>query len=112
MWIVDLKKNSPPLDVALAQLEIEIEQASFAGEKVLKVLHGYGSHDKGGVILTHCRKQLSGMKKQKKIDDFFFGEKWNVFDQTTKKLILQNKSLADDEDLNKNNPGITIVVLK
>ena len=112
MWVINLKENSPPLDLALAQVEIEIEQASFAGERVLKILHGYGSHGKGGVILIESRKLLSEMKKKGQIQDFFFGDKWNNFDEKTKKLIMQTKALADDEDLNKNNPGITIVVLK
>lgn len=112
MWVINLKENSPPLDLALAQVKIEIEQASFAGERVLKILHGYGSHGKGGVILTESRKLLSEMKKKGQIQDFFFGDKWNNFDEKTKKLIMQTKALADDEDLNKNNPGITIVVLK
>lgn len=112
MWVINLKENSPPLDLALAQIEIEIEQASFAGEKVLKILHGYGSHGRGGIILIESRKLLSNMKKQGRIQDFFFGDRWNIFDERTKRLIMQTKTLADDEDLNKNNPGITIVVLK
>lgn len=112
MWVINLKENSPPLEVALAKIAIEIEQASFAGEKVLKILHGYGSHGTGGVISTESRKLLSKLKKENKIKDFFFGDKWNAFDKKAQALIMQTKTLADDDDLNKNNPGITIVVLK
>lgn len=111
MWTINLKKENPPLDVALAIIEIELEKAIFSQEIAVKILHGYGSHGKGGVILIKARELLSQMKKERKIKDYLFGDKWNVFDDKTKKLLQKDKSLADDEDLNKNNPGITIVVL-
>lgn len=109
MWIIDLKENSPPVDIALAKFEIELERAIYSKEVAVKVLHGYGSHGKGGIILNEVRTLLAKMKKQRKIKDYFFGDKWNVFEN--QKLISKDKNLADDEDLNKNNPGITIVVL-
>ncbi len=112
MWTINLKENSPPLDVALAYFEIELEKALFAKVKVVKVLHGYGSHGRGGAILLETRKLLAKMKKEKAIEDFFFGDRWNSHDKFTSRLLMQDKKLADDEDLNKNNPGITIVVLK
>lgn len=111
MWKINLKENNPPLDVALATMEIEIEKAKFTNEVAVKVLHGYGSHGKGGIILIETRKLLEKLKKQKKIKDFLFGDKWNCFDDKTKKLFLKDKSMIDDEDLNKNNPGITIIIL-
>lgn len=111
MWTINLKEGNPPLDVALAIMEIELEKAIFAKEIAVKILHGYGSHGKGGIILLEARKKLAQMKKSKKIKDYFLGDKWNVFDNKSKYLLQQNKALSDDEDLNKNNPGITIVVL-
>ena len=112
MWTINLKENSPPLDVAIAEFEIQLEKAQFASVSALKVLHGYGSHGKGGIILMEIRRLLAKLKKEGKIKDFFFGDNWNVYNKTTSRLLMQDKSLADDEDLNKNNPGITIVMLK
>lgn len=112
MWTINLKENAPPLDVAIAQFEIELERAKFAKERAIKVLHGYGSHGRGGAILLEIRKLLAKMKKEKAIEDFFFGDRWNSYDKQTSKLLMQDKGLSDDEDLNKSNPGITIIVLK
>lgn len=111
MWTVNLKENSPTVEVALAQLEIEIEKAIFSKQKAIKVLHGYGSHGRGGIILIEARQYLNNLKRKGKIKDFFFGDRWNFFDRTTNKILNSDKNLLDDEDLGKNNPGITIVVL-
>ena len=111
MWVVDLKEGSPPLDVALAKVEIELERAKFAKEKAIKILHGYGSHGKGGAILLETRHYLSNLKRQRKIKDFYFGDRWNYFDRTTSEILNLDKKLIEDEDLGKNNPGITIVIL-
>lgn len=108
---INLKEDNASLDYALALVEIEIENAQAAGDKAIKVLHGYGSHGKGGVILVELRKFLRQMKKQKRIKDYFAGDKWSVFNKDVFSLLNQDKSMAGDEDLDRNNPGITIIVL-
>lgn len=109
--IIDLKKENCSVDYALAIVEIEIERAVLAGVKAIKVLHGYGSHGKGGLILVNLRKVLSLWKKQGKIKDFFGGDRWNMSDHTALEILNSDKTIYNDEDFNKFNPGITIIVV-
>lgn len=108
---INLKEFSPTVDYALAVVEIEIERAKFDGTVAIKVLHGYGSHGKGGAILSALRKRLRSLKKGGIIKDFFSGDKWNIFDKDTLSALNRDKSIYGDEDLNKSNPGITIIIL-
>lgn len=108
---LNLKEGSPSVDYALAVVEIEIEKAGKEGVSAIKVLHGYGSHGRGGVILVELRRRLLALKRQHKIEDFFAGDKWNMFDEKTMVLLNKDKSIALDCDLNKNNPGITIIII-
>lgn len=110
--LVDLKKEHCTVDYAIAQVEIEIERCKFAGIKAIKVLHGYGSHGKGGVILIELRKILLYWKKQGIIKDFFGGDKWNLSNPLAIKILNEDKTIYNDEDFNKNNPGITIIYIE
>lgn len=109
---INLKEFSPSVDMALATVEIEIEQAAAQGITVLKVLHGYGSHGRGGAIFIQLRKRLALLKKQGKILDYFGGDNWNLFSERTVFALSRDKSISSDDDLNRSNPGITIIVLK
>lgn len=108
---VNLKEGSPSVEYALAITEIEIENAKAEGASALKLLHGYGSHGRGGKIFVEIRKRLGVLKKQGKIQDYFGGDDWNLFNEKTLNLLNRDKTIAGDEDLNRKNAGITIVVL-
>lgn len=108
---VNLKTTRPDLQTALAIIQTEIQNAKAEDVSVLKVLHGYGSHGKGGIILIELRKYLLFLKKKGQIKDFFGGDDWNLFNQKTLQALKADKSIALDCDLNKSNPGITIIVL-
>ncbi len=109
--VINLKEFSPSVDYALAIVEIEIEKAISEKVTAIKVLHGYGSHGYGGVILVELRRRLQFLKRQKKISDYFGGDKWNMFDKLTLNLLNKDKSISGDCDLNNNNPGITIIII-
>lgn len=106
---VNLKENECTVDYALAIIEIEIESAKREGIVAIKVLHGYGSHGKGGAIAVALRHQLGIWKRSGFIVDFFGGDKWNLFDKSTQAILSCDKSIYNDEDMGKANPGITIV---
>ncbi len=106
--LVNLKENHS-CESALATVEIEIESAKRENLCAIKVLHGYGSHGKGGVILKELRKQLSQWKKSGFIKDYFPGDKWNIFEKDTMEILYKDKNLSDDCDLGTCNPGITII---
>lgn len=54
--LVNLKDGEFNVELALATVEIEIEQAKKEGVVAIKVLHGYGSHGRGGIIAFELRK--------------------------------------------------------
>ena len=97
------------VEQALTVVEMEIDNAAREGTSAIKVLHGYGSHGRGGVILVELRKRLADLKKKGVIKNFFGGDKWNLFDEDTLKILKADKTISQDEDLNKANPGITII---
>ena len=78
----------------------------------MKVIHGYGSHGKGGEIKRQLTKRLEELKKQSKILDFIPGEKFGQ-EQKNKPYITKNfPSLIIDSDLSLYNSGITLIFLK
>ncbi len=109
--VINLKINSPSVDEAIANLDIEIDICKLSNVKVLKVIHGYGSHGTGGAICIAVRKFLKTLIKQKKIKDMLLGNEWDLSNKKCFDLLENLKDCYKDEDLNKLNPGITIVVL-
>ena len=107
---INLKEGNPTVDYAVAVMEIEIEKARLENVRAIKVLHGYGSHGKGGAILVALRARLKELKKQGKIHNYFGGDKWNLFDADAMEVLSKDKSIFD-EDLGKSNPGITIICM-
>ena len=110
--VVNLKEGSPPVDYAIANMEIELERGVKTGVAAIKFIHGYGSNGQGGAICNAVRKRLTALKKQRKIKDFILGYDWNTFDKPVLNLIYENPEIALDEDLNHHNGGITIAILK
>jgi hypothetical protein len=107
--LIDLKKDGYTVEYALAVLEIEIEGAKREGVTALKVLHGYGSHGVGGAIMLAVRRQLFLWKKEGFIVNYFGGDKWDLFDKDSQKILMDDKSITGDCDLGRGNPGITII---
>ena len=109
--ILNLKENSPTVEQALAIMEIEINSCKAEGVKVIKIIHGYGSHGVGGIICYNVRKKLLQLKKQKVIKDFMLGQEWDMSNAKCIEILTDLKDCFGDEDLGHSNPGITIVVL-
>lgn len=110
--VVNLKDDMPPVDIAVCNMELEIECAKVAGVKAIKFIHGYGSNGVGGLICKVVRERLASLKKQRIIKDYIFGEDWNLENPKCFKLLTELKSGYDGEDLNHANGGMTIVFVK
>ena len=109
---INLKEDGYTVEYALAVLEIEIESAKREGICAMKLLHGYGSHGKGGVIAQAVKKHLALWKRQGFIVDYFGGDHWDIFDPKTQTILNLDKGIYNDEDLGHANPGISIIQLK
>jgi hypothetical protein len=104
---LNIESGKPRVEGAKQLLMGQLAIARRQGVKVIKLIHGYGSSGKGGVLRTELRKMLSGMREVKTIE----GEDFGIFDAATRDLIAKYPDLRRDSDLNKSNPGITMIVL-
>ncbi|MBE7074195.1 MAG: hypothetical protein E7379_03805 [Clostridiales bacterium] len=107
--LINLKDEVYNVDYAIKTVEIEIENAKREGLIAIKVLHGYGSHGRGGAIMLELRRILPFWKRQGFIVDFFGGDKWSLFDKQSQEILNADKTIFGDCDLDNNNPGITII---
>ena len=62
--IFNVEVGLPNLDEARRLVIEEIKLAKRAGARVLKVIHGYGSSDKGGALCVGLPKSF-GLRKRK-----------------------------------------------
>ena len=109
---INIKEGFPPSDVAVANMEIAIDAYKNTDTKVLKVIHGYGSHGVGGEIKKLARERLGLLKKQKKIKDFISGEMFGQEQKSSYYFVENFPELILDSDLKNYNSGITLVFLK
>lgn len=109
---INIKQDMPPADVAVCQLEIEIEALKNTDVGALKVIHGYGSHGTGGEIKKLLHKKVLQWKKQGKIFDFVKGEEWSSLQIQKHNILNRFPELVLDSDLKNYNNGLTIILLK
>jgi len=108
---VNIKEGMPFVDDAIKRVTYNIKNAAPMGVSCIKLIHGYGSTGKGGGIRTETRKYLERLKSRNEIKDFVTGEKFSIFDETTRKAFAVCDELRRDSDLERHNNGITIVIL-
>ena len=108
----NVEAGFPVLDEARRLVIEEIKRAKCDGVKVLKVIHGYGSSGKGGMLCIGLQKSFRLRKKEGVIKDFIAGEDFSIFNSTVLALLEAVPELGGDSDLNATNEGITVLWLK
>ena len=108
---VNLERGKPLVQQALDRLESELAISRSLGCKVLTLIHGYGSSGIGGAIKEAVVHQLQYLKHQGRIKDAIGGEQFEGRSGRGRQLLRQYPFLADHRDLNRANPGITLVIL-
>lgn len=108
---IDIKSERQTVAEAIAQFLVEVDAYKKGGFKVMKVIHGYGSHGVGGAIRNNFLKKCQDLKNRKIIEDFVCCDKWT--DKNTVKKIAINycPDLLADAELYHLNPGCSIVIL-
>ena len=109
--IVNLERGMPTADQALARFARELELARFEHYRVLTLIHGYGSSGRGGVIRQEVRAQLQYLKFRGIINDLLPGEDFSSRSGPGRQLLRRFPFLRQHSDLNRANPGITLVVI-
>ncbi|MGI5839848.1 MAG: Smr/MutS family protein [bacterium] len=109
--VVDLEAGRPTAEVALQRLNSAIFEARRARIKYLKIIHGYGSSGVGGKIKAEVTVALRGKKVRNEIKAFIPGGDWSLSNADTQDILAKYPVLRRDSDLNRQNSGISIVVL-
>ena len=109
--IVNLEKGMPTVEEARLTLAGVLRNAVGEGTRLIKIIHGYGSSGRGGRLQKGLRKSLAARKKEGLITAWIPGESFAGTNAQIQPVLAQFPRLKKDPDFNKNNPGITIIVL-
>ena len=110
--VVNLKEDMPLVREAMSRMQGELRRAEGDGVKVVKFVHGYGSHGVGGEIRLAVQNGLLKRLSQGEVKAVIFGEDWRISNEMTWELLKRMPELKGDSDLGRANQGITVVVLR
>ncbi len=108
---VNLEQGKPVVEIAMQKLLREVESAQREKVHLVTLIHGYGSKGKGGAIRKETRKTLEYLRSKGEIKDYIFGEEFTRRAGPVRGLLRRFPQLERDGNLNRNNKGITLVVL-
>ena len=108
---LNLELGHPTADEALRRLAAELEACRHMRTPVIKLIHGYGSSGKGGVLRVQVRDYLLRQHRKGAIQAFIEGERLSIFDEDTRIAMELCPELRMDRDLDRHNNGITVVIL-
>lgn len=108
---IDIKSEGQTVAEAIAQFLVEVDSYKHGGYKVMKVIHGYGSHGVGGAIRIAFLKKCEELKRRHIIEDYVCCDSWTPKNIVRKIAINYCPDLLADGDLFMLNPGCSIVIL-
>lgn len=108
---VNLERGMPLVEQALELLRNELFICRRSKIRIVTLIHGYGSSGKGGAIKDEVRRYLSFLQHKREINDFISGEDFSKHTGRGRQLVRRFPALAEHRDYNRNNPGVTIVVV-
>ncbi len=106
----DLKSDMPSAAIAELRLKNYLKMMKPT-EKIIKIIHGYGSHGVGGKIRTTVREILEDMQEKNQIKSFIPGEATSSLMGFDEEIRTYKHLLQGDADFHKGNDGITYVIL-
>ena len=109
--VLNLKESIFP-DVAVCELEKEIDLSKLSEINVIIAIHGYGSHGKGGEIKKEVNKSLRMLKNKHQIIDYIKGEQWSEVNEKYFELTKLEPELILHPHLNNLNSGVTLIWIK
>jgi len=109
--VINIKEGMPTADIALRRVNMALTLAKSQGERAVKIIHGYGSGGKGGIIRTRTRAYLAEQKAKGRIRAFIPGEEFSIFNDVVLKAFAVCPALRQDSDLGRSNDGVTVVVM-
>ncbi len=110
--VINLEKGRPHVETAIKKLKAEFEAAKIERVRVLTIIHGYGSSGKGGAIKDECRKCLDYLCSIGEIQEYVAGEEFSSRSGRVKSLLRRFPGLGVNRDLDRRNPGVTLVIMQ
>jgi len=102
--VINVESGMPTVEVARTRLNQGLRSAKASGCNVAKIIHGYGSSGKGGAIKADVQRALQQKAYVK-------GEDFSPFDSSARLIVERCPQMARDIDYNRQNHGVTIVLL-
>lgn len=109
--VVNLERGKPLVQQALDRLAVVVSSGRREGYKALTLIHGYGSSGKGGAIREAVRQHLQFLHQQGAIRTIIPGEEFEGRSGRGRQFLRCFPFLAEHRDLNRANPGITLIIL-
>lgn len=109
--LVNLEKGMPLVEQAIKRLEMEMQASLLQGIRVLSLIHGYGSSGRGGAIREAVRARLAFLEQQQVVESVIPGEEFEGRSSRGRQLLRRYPFLRRHHDLNRANPGMTLVLL-
>ena len=110
--IINIKEGMPKVDVATRKLRLELNTLRRVGVNQVKIIHGYGSTGKGGLIKTATHEILRTMQNEGKLKAFCPGEQFGPFETLGRSMVEKCPAFRNDPDWAKANDGVTLVLLR
>ena len=106
IYEINIEEGLPDIDAALRILEYQFASAAVIGERVVKIIHGYGSTGRGcGKLRTAARRWG---KNDSRVGFMVKGEDFSIFNPQARYLVEKFPEVANDKDLENCNEGITL----
>ncbi len=99
----------PPQQVENELAEALARVRNSSSLRAVKVVHGYGSHGRGGSTKETVRNWAFQFRRRFRA--VINGEDYGIFDDDTQEM-RQACGQIDDADLGTGNPGITLIWVK
>ena len=99
----------PTVEECRQKLNAEIHRARADNLKAVKFIHGYGSSGTGGKLRHAVRQSLDSLSRQGQLGMVVYGEDLREQRST---LVKRLPLLKQDLDLNRQNKGVTLVIMK
>ena len=108
---INIKENNPNADYAIFLIDEEIKYSRAIGNRVVIIIHGYGSHGKGGTIKEYVKSYLPDLKKKGIITDYVFGENWGELNASRKRICEIAPEIILKENLSRLNAGVSVILI-
>ncbi len=112
VFVIDLEAGMPAVEDALERLDGLLRKTQEAGIRMVKVIHGYGSSGKGGLIRLAFLEGLQSHRWADRIRDYLPGESLKAGSEALRGLSRHHQQLIKSlKGGSQGNPGMTILIM-